>query len=150
MSAIASIIAFDGAATPVSHTFAAGEISRKGEEIVAHYKETVSTVPDVAQGRVFIKKTRLNNGVQRLAIRVELPVMESISGTNASGYTAAPKVAFTDTAEFVYFAAERSTPASRKLTRQLLTNIVNGIATTVTPVSTGPSAELLDTLIMPT
>lgn len=150
MSNIANIVAFDGASTPVSHTFVAASVSRIGKESVATYKEAISTIPDEAQGRVTIKQTKLSSGVNRTSVRVELPVMESISGVNSAGYTAAPKVAYVDTAEVVGFYSPRSTVAGRRTARQLAINIAGSIATSVTPVTTGPVPELFDQLITPT
>lgn len=150
MSAIANIVAFDGQATPVSHTFVAESVSRNGLDTIATYKEATAGVPDYAQGRLTIKRTKLPSGVNRVSTRVEIPVMESVSGVNAAGYTAAPKVAYTDSVEVVGFYHERSLIAGRRSSRQLALNICGSITTSVTPVTTGPVPEMMDTLISPT
>lgn len=150
MSAIANLIAFDGQSTPISHTFVADSVARDGTTVMASYKEATAGVPDYAQGRVMIKKTKLGSGVFRVSHRVELPVMEAINAQNSSGYTAPPKVAYVDTVEIVGFYHERSVIANRRSARQLAINIAGGIATTVTPVVVGPVPELFDLLVTPT
>lgn len=150
MSAIANLVAFDGQSTPVSHTFVAESVARDGSSVIATYKEATAGVPDYAQGRVTIKRNKLGSGVTRASVRVELPVMESVSGQNAAGYTAAPKVAYVDTVELVGFYADRSTIAGRRGVRQLAINIAGSIATSVAAATTGPIPELFDALIAPT
>lgn len=148
MSAQANIIAFDGAATPMTHTFVpCNSTALNPDELVAGWREALTTVPTYAQIQVKTSVRRMKNGIYRVAISAEVPVMESISGQNAAGYTAAPKVAYTNTVQLVGYFHERSSIAERRLARQLLLNIGGGIATTVTPVVTGPAAELVDQLI---
>jgi hypothetical protein len=150
MSAISDIIAFDGAATPASHTFKPQSVTREAGLITALWKEVVSTVPDAAQGTVIMSLKKLSSGIYRVNTRVSLPVMEAIAGNNSSGYTAPPKVAYIDTVDSVGYFSERGTIAGRRLSRQLTINILGGITTSVTPVTTGPVAELFDLLLMPT
>lgn len=150
MSAIANIVVFDGQATPVSHTFVAASVARLGTDVIASYKEQTAGVPDEAQGRVTVKYSKLGSGVSRTSVRVELPVMESISGVNSAGYTAAPKVAYTDTVEVVGYYHQRSIIAGRRGVRQMAANLLNNVTSTVAAATTGPVPELFDTLITPT
>lgn len=150
MAGIANITAFDGALTPVSHTFVAASVSRVGKETSATYKEAIESIPDEAQSRVTIKLTKLGSGVNRTSVRVELPVMESVSGVNSAGYTAAPKVAYVDTVEVIGFFSPRSTVTGRRTARQLAMNIAGSIAASVSAETTGPVPELFDQLITPT
>jgi hypothetical protein len=150
MSAIANLVAFDGQSTPVSHTFVAESVAREKGTVTATYKEATAGVPDYAQGRVTIKRTKLGSGVNRVSTRVELPVMESISGQNSSGYTAAPKVAYVDTMEVVGFFHDRSVIANRRSVRQLAINIAGNVTTSVAAATTGPTPELFDQMIAPT
>lgn len=83
-------------------------------------------------------------------MRVVVPVMESVSGQNAAGYTAAPKVAYENTVVTTGFFHERSDSVGRRLVRQLSLNILGSIGTSVTPVQTGPAPELFDLLVAPT
>lgn len=151
MSAQANITVFDGAATPVSHTLIGEGIERLADgTLKASWKESLAGVPDYAQIRVTATKRKLKSGVFRVAFRVEVPVMESISGQNLSGYTAPPKVAYVDTTEMVGYYHERSVVTGRRLSRQLAVNLGGNISTSVTPVTTGPLPELFDQLIQVT
>lgn len=149
MSAQANIVAFDGAATPVSHTLVPADASRDASsgELIAEWREALTTVPVYAQVRAKTTCKRLASGVYRVATIVEVPVMESVSGQNAAGYTAAPKVAYTNTVQVVGYFHERSTVAERRLARQLAVNIAGSVSTSVTPVTTGVVPELMDQLI---
>lgn len=151
MSAQANIVAFDGASTPVSHTLVAASVGKdpKTGDVVAVWREGITTIPSYAQVVCESRARRLPSGVWRVQLSVSVPVMESISGQNAAGYTAAPKVAYTNRIDVVGYFHERSTIAERRLCRQLAINIANGIATTVTPVTTGPTPELIDQLVSP-
>jgi hypothetical protein len=151
MSQLADITVYDGASTPVSHTLVGEQVERLADgSIKASYKESLTGVPDYAQVSTVVTKRKLKSGVFRVSARVEVPVMESISGQNSSGYTAAPKVAYVDTVEMVGYFHERGTISSRRLARQLAVNVMGSIATSVTPVTTGPVPELFDKLLMPT
>ncbi len=148
MSQQANITVFDGAASPVSHTLVNEDIVRSADgSTIANWKESLSGVPDYAQIRLRQGKRKLSNGVWQVYTRGEVPVMESVSGVNSSGYTAAPKVAYTDTVQVTGFFHERSLVTGRRLVRQLVLNVGGGISTTVTPVTTGPTPELFDQLI---
>lgn len=148
MSAQANIVAFDGASTPVSHTLVPVGTSRdKLEGSVAEWRENILTLPKEAQVSCRTQIQTLKSGIERVAITVKVPVMESISGQNSAGYTAAPKVAFEDTVVLVGYFSPRSAVANRRLVRQLAANVFNGISTSVTPVTTGPAAEAFDASI---
>lgn len=150
MSAIANITVFDGQSTPVSHTFVAESVSRAGNDVIATYKEAIAGVPDYAQGRITLKRSKLGSGVTRSSVRVEFPVMESVSGVNAAGYTAAPKVAYVDAVEVINYGHERSVIAGRRSARQTAINLAGNISTSVAAATSGPVPELFDTLVAPT
>lgn len=147
LTAQANIVAFDGATTPVSHTLVPQGTSLEKGLTSGLWKEQLAAVPDYAQVRFGTKKIRLGSGVFRVSARTEVPVMESVSGQNASGYTAAPKVAFTNTIESTGYFHERSSVNDRRLCRQLHHNIMGNVATTVTPTTSGFVPELFDQLI---
>lgn len=113
----------------------------------AVWKESLAGVPDYAQIRYTQTKRKLKSGVFRVEGRFEVPVMESITGQNTSGYTAAPKVAFVDTTMLVGFHHERSVVTGRRLSRQAMLNIGGNVSTSVAAVATGPWPELQDQLI---
>lgn len=150
MSSISNIVAFDGASTPAAHTLLPVSVTRNNNEVTAEWRENLATVPMYAQIRCTMKLSKLKSGVYKAEQRVAVPVMEAVNGANAAGYTAAPKVAYEDTVVTTGFFHERSTETGRRLVRQLALNISGGITTTVTPVVTGPLAELFDKLISPT
>lgn len=150
MTAQAQVQAYDGVQpTPVIHSFLPSEVYKdpKDGSLVATWKEGVTTVPDIAQGRVTMRKRKLPNGMYRLSVKTETPVMEAVNGANASGYTAAPKVAYTNTFECVAHYHERSTIAERRINRQLGINVAQSYVTSVTVATTGPAAELFDQLV---
>jgi len=149
MSAQANIVAFDGAATPLTHTFVPISSARdqKTGELVSDWREALTTVPAYAQICVQTRQRRLPTGVYVVQVNVAVPFMESVSGQNAAGYTAAPKVAYTNTVKVTGYFHERSTIAERRLARQLAVNIAGSIVTSVTPVTTGVVPELIDQLI---
>ncbi|DAD52817.1 TPA_asm: coat protein [ssRNA phage SRR7976357_5] len=148
MSAQANIVAYDGAGTPVSHTLIPVGVAKDAKDgIVAEWREGLTTLPVYAQIRCRTSQKRMSSGVWRVEIRVEVPVMEAVGAQNAAGYTAAPKVAYTNTVSLVGYFHERATIAERRLVRQLAINIAGNVATSVTPVTTGPVPELVDQLI---
>jgi hypothetical protein len=148
MSQQANITVFDGAATPVTHTLVGEGIEKlKDGTTVAVWKESLAGVPDYAQIRATMTKRKLPSGVFRVTCRAEVPVMEAVNGQNSAGYTAAPKVAYTDTTEVVGYYHERSVPTGRRLSRQIAVNLAGNISTSVAPVTTGPVPELFDQLI---
>lgn len=145
MSAQANIVAFDGAVSPVSHTIIPIGVSSDsllGD--VAKWREALTAVPITANVRVTTFKKKLKSGIERIELRVEVPVMETISGQNAAGYTASPKVAYTNQVSFVGYFSERASIAERRLARQLLVNISNNVTTTVAAASSGAASELVD------
>jgi len=154
MSQQSNIVAFDGATTPVSHTFV--PVGNRSEllpgkkavrEFLAEWREAVLALPLAAQATVRTSSRKLPSGVHRVALIVSVPTMEAVNGQNSAGYTAAPKVAFDDTIHIVGYFDPRSTIESRRRVRQLSANILNGVSTSVAPVTTGVAAELLDQII---
>lgn len=150
MSAIANIVAFDGAATPLSHTLVPVSVSREKNKVTAYWREAATGVPTNAQVNVVMTLEQLASGTYKLSNRVSVPVQEVVTGSNSAGYSAAPKVAYVNTVETTGFFHERSDVAGRRLARQLAVNIDGSISTSVAPVTTGPVPELFDLLVAPT
>lgn len=150
MSAIANIVVFDGAATPVSHTLVPVSVVKNGDEVTASYREQLTTLPVEAQVRCVITATKLKSGTIRSSVSMVVPVMESIAGNNAAGYTAAPRVAYEDRTDLISYAHPRSTITSRRLARMLTVNVGNNVSTSVAAATAGPVSELIDLLISPT
>lgn len=150
MSQIANITVYDGAATPVSHSLVAISVTREKGKVTALWREQLASLPVYAQVSAVSSIERLKSGIYKTEVRVEVPVMESVSGQNAAGYTAAPKVAYVNTVINTGFFHERSDVTGRRLARQLAVNLMGNISTSVAPVTTGPMPELLDQLVAPT
>jgi hypothetical protein len=146
---MSNIAVYDGAATPVLHTLVPVSITRESGKATAIYREQVSSLPINAQVSATISLVKAKSGVYKAEARTVVPVMETVSGQNAAGYTAAPKVAYEDTVILTGFFHERSSIAGRRLVRQLALNIGGNVTTSVAAVVTGPFAELFDQLVMP-
>jgi hypothetical protein len=150
MASIAAITVFDGASTPVSHTLQPVSVTREGDSVTAYWREALASVPTEAQVWATARLTTLNNGVTKEEFTVGVPVMETVTNQNAAGYTAAPKVAYTDKMVFTAFSSKRSTVTSRRLARQILVNIANNVSTSVAAATSGPLPDLVDNLFAPT
>jgi len=151
MSAMAGITVYDGAATPVLHTLNPIEVSRPTKDkVMALWRESPTNVPLNACISCEMSLERLPNGIYKAYQRVNVPVMESVSGQNAAGYTAAPKVAFVDSIVTIGYFSDRSTVEKHRLARQISTNIQGNVTTSVAAPTSGPAAELFDFLILPT
>lgn len=146
MSAQANITAFDGASTPVSHTFVpiTSFVDSKSGEKVAQWRESNASLPVYAAASIETRQASLKSGIERTQLTVAVPVMESVSGQNAQGYTAAPRVAYVNKESLVGYFHERATPAERRLARQLLVNISNNVTTSVAAATVGMASELID------
>lgn len=153
MANIANIVVFDGAATPVQHTLVPVDVSKdpKTGAIVAMWREQIASLPTYAQvtATARLSKSR-RSGVWNVDFRVEVPVMESVSGSNSAGYTAAPKVAYIDTTGIYGHYHERGSIAGRRLSRQIAVNIGNNVTTSVAAATTGVLPDLFDALVAPT
>lgn len=147
----APITVFDGAATPVSHTLnpVDNKVLPDGARL-SLYRENLAALPREAQVSCEIWQKELPSKVVETRVRTLVPVMESISGQNASGYTAAPKVAYIDTYETKNYSSPRSTPASKKLAAQLHRNIMNNVSTSVAAVAAGVVHDAMVDGYMPT
>ncbi len=150
MSQIADITVYDGASTPVSHVLKAISVSRVGPKVEAYWRESNAALPVYAQIQLWMTVEQLKSGVYKVVTKLEVPTMESVAGQNSAGYTAAPKVAYTDRHEYTSYAHPRSTISGRRLARQLLVNVLGNIGTSVAPVSSGFAPELIDQLISAT
>jgi hypothetical protein len=96
------------------------------------------------------KLTDLKDGLTKEEFTVGVPVMEAVTNQNAAGYTAQPKVAYTDKMVFTAFSHKRSSITSRRLARQMLVNIGNNVTTTVAAATSGALPDLIDSLYAPT
>lgn len=150
MSQIANITVFDGAGTPVTHSLVAIEVTKEKGKTTALWREQNAALPVYAQIRATATFERLKSGVYKSEARVVVPVMESVSGQNAAGYTAAPKVAYENTYVTTGFFHERSDITGRRLARQIMVNLLGNVSTSVAAATAGPLPELFDQLVSPT
>jgi hypothetical protein len=144
MAQLATITVFDGASTPVSHSLPGVEVLREGLPVTtkAIWREQIAGLPEGAQLTLTQLKKKLPSGVSVHISRVEVPVMEQASGVNAQGYTAPPKVAYTDTFELVSKVSARSTEVTKRIAMQVLINWISNTSSTQTPISLGWAADL--------
>lgn len=119
MAQIADIVISDGAATPVSHSFKPVATSPK-----AIYREGISNLPLVGQGQAMISGGVPGAALQRVKMTLALPALETATGANSDGYTAAPKVAYTNTVQVEFLLPSRGTPQQRKDLRVMLSNLL--------------------------
>lgn len=119
MSQIAPIVVADGKATPVNHTF--GPVSVNP----AQYRESITGLPLVGQGVAGLTfRSGSNATLQRVRVMLALPALETVTGQNASGYTAAPKVAYENSVIVDFILPVRGTADQRKDLRVLLSNLL--------------------------
>jgi hypothetical protein len=149
MAAIADIVAYDGESTPVLHTFYADHVEYTGNDLIALWSEKVVGVPEYAQGTIRLSKKKVASGMVRVGLRVDLPVMESVSGQNLSGYTAAPKVAYVDSSEQVQWVHARSLAQGRNNTRWILRNVTCNATASNTPITSGFVYDAIVRLVFP-
>lgn len=150
MAQMANITVYDGAATPVAHTFVPVSVTREKAKTVAEWRENSLTVPVYASPRLTLTMENLKSGVTKVEQRVVIPVMEAIGAQNASGYTAAPKVAYENTLYIGGFFHPRSDLVGRRILRQMIVNLGGSVFTSVPTTNTGYTPEMIDLLIMPT
>lgn len=148
MSAIANLVVYDNAAT--AHTFVPISVTREKSKVVALYRENVAGVPVEAQSYIQASNEQLPSGVHKVEVQVVRPVMEAISGQNAAGYTAAPKVAHAPRVVITGYFSGRSSSNDRQFVRQIAANVLNGQTAVFTTLATGPVPELIDSLVNPT
>lgn len=150
MSSITNITVYDGAATPVLHTLLPVSVTRDNGKVIAFFRENAASVPLIAQVTAELTLSKTKSGVYKVESRCVVPVMEAVGAQNAAGYTAAPKVAYENTVITTGFFHERSDTVGRRLVRQLSTNIMGSVSTSVAPVTSGPLPDLFDLLVAPT
>lgn len=120
MSAIAAITINDGAATPVAHTFNPVVSSPN-----AIWRENINGLALIGQGSVKCSVIPdKGNGLNKVRLTMDLPALEVVTGQNSSGYSAAPKVAYSDKVNVDFILPSRGTGQQRKDLRTLLINLL--------------------------
>lgn len=119
MATIAPIVIADGASTPVNHTF--NPVASASD---AFYRESIAGLALIGQGTINMR-VKAEGQLYKVVVSLSLPALETISGQNASGYTAGPKVAYSNTVKLEFFLPSRATAAQRKDLRVLLKNLLD-------------------------
>ena len=117
MSAIGQISINDGASTPVTHVF------HPISTFPPLYRENQSGLALVGQGVIQVQTTGdSGSGLNKVRVVLALPALETVSAQNAQGYTAAPKVAYTNKVDATFILPNRGTAQQRKDLRVLMMN----------------------------
>ena len=121
MSNIADIIAYDGAATPVAHTFAPVTIDGS----VAKFADRSGGIP-VGYPVVWIDAREPRNGspLWKSTMTVMVPTLEQTSPSTATGIQPAPTVAYFHTTKIDWLFPVRGTLQERKNQRSFTVNLL--------------------------
>lgn len=124
MPQLANIVINDGQATPVAQTFNPNGRDASG---TSRFVNRTTGVPIGYQTLGISLRAPTNAGgrvspVYRIGYSMDLPVLESASGPNDSGYVPAPAVAYTLRAKGEFLIPTRSTLADRANLRALYVN----------------------------
>lgn len=117
MSAIAPIVIKDGAATPADRTFTPVKTA-----LPAVWRENLSTLPESGMLKLVVNTQQQANGLVRARVSLTAPAMETATGGNSEGYTAAPKVAYSTVGYVEFMLPPRATTQQIKDVRVLLSN----------------------------
>lgn len=90
------------------------------------WRGNMAGVPIDGQPRLTVTWDRLKSGDYKLSAKLEVPVMETIGSAAASGYVAAPAVAYPMVGIFTMFAPSRSTIADRANLYRMLVHALTG------------------------
>jgi hypothetical protein len=123
MAAITNLVLADGQATPVNKTFTPMDCT----SALATWTDRTS---GIAIGMpVATLSVRIDQNASRIAGKVKLPILETISGSDA-GYTPSPKVAYTVEAKVEFVLPSRSTLQNRKDIQAFIKNLLlNAVVT---------------------
>lgn len=118
MAAISNLLINDG--VPVAHTFVPYQTSPPA------WSDSQATLAAVLQPSIKLLsiKRDTKQGLMKFTLEVAVPVGEVVTGSNSSGYSAAPKVAFVLKGQLTAFLPLRSTSAQRKDLRSFISNAV--------------------------
>lgn len=108
------------------------------------WRAQIAGVPFEGQPTLELESTLLKSGDRRFAMKLDVPVMETLgaSGTSA-GYVAPPAVAYHNTSYCSFVVSSRSTTADRANLLSLTVGILQG-ATSTTATGTLTQASAAD------
>lgn len=125
MAQIANLALTDGETVPVAHQCL--PVSIKPGEVM--WREDAANVPVIGQVSAKLRYTSPvgSNGVFKEVWTIETPILEVTSGSNSSGYSAAPKVAHSPRADVVFYFHSRTTSQQRKNVREMVSTLRNNV-----------------------
>lgn len=96
-----------------------------------YWRASVANVPIEGQIRVTLSSEVLKNAGNKMSVKLEVPVLETLgaSGTS-SGYVAPPKVAYVTTCIFTMFSDRRSTTQNRADALKMCLGLLQGASST--------------------
>lgn len=111
MSALADITLMDALGTPVAHVFK--PINHNGKDFTWRDGTSGLTVLSAPFFVITILPSK-DKTLERYRERIVLPAVETVTGQNAQGYTAAPKLAYSLTKVSDYIMPVRATEQQKK------------------------------------
>lgn len=121
MSAIQNIVVADGKTTPVDHT-----LIPVTSGLNASWRENASGLPLIGQMTVATTLKLGSNGINRVRCVLDIPALETATAANSSGYTAAPRVAYSNRVAIEFILPSRGTDEQRRDLRVILSNLLAG------------------------
>lgn len=122
MASFADIVLNDGQATPVAHTFKV----KKTVDTLSSWEDRVG---GIAIGYPKLTtQTKDNPDVRRISIKIAVPTLEAVSGANPSGFTPAPKVAYSTLGTVEFVLSQRASAQEKK---NIIAYVKNALANAV-------------------
>lgn len=122
MADIANLAIQDGKATPLTHTFYP---LKSGMD--AAWRTSDSALPLIGQETVNARIKRLPSGINVVTLTLDGPALETATGANSSGYTAAPKVGYVNRVKVEFMLPDRGLSSQRKDLRVLLIDLLSEV-----------------------
>lgn len=120
MADIANLAIQDGKATPLTHTFYP---LKSGME--SAWRTADASLPLIGQETASARIKRLPSGINVVALSLDGPALETATGANLSGYTAAPKVGYVNRVKVEFMFPDRGLTGQRKDLRVLLIDLLS-------------------------
>jgi hypothetical protein len=115
----------DAAGTPVNHTF----VPTQASPDLTVWSEVAGGVP-IGFSKASLSVATNGNNVTRVKGKLVIPVLETISGENDSGYAAAPQLAYEELGSFEFVMHPRSTLQQRKDLKAMLIDLMSDAVVT--------------------
>lgn len=107
MPVFSAVTIVDGKSTPVTHTFG----TKQNDNRVSSWEDRAGGIPI---GYPLLKITTGDSAaVRRISFDLAIPTLETVSGANPSGFTPAPRVAYTHRFKGEFLLPQRGVTAER-------------------------------------